>query len=95
MILSKEKSTIYMETIKETLFSNWNFMRWVRLALGIVAGVQAFEFHDTLLGFLSAFLLFQSLTNTGCCGAGSCSVPMSGKKSKKIEEIEFEEVTEK
>ncbi len=80
-----------METIKETLFSNWNFMRWLRLALGIVAGVQAIAFHDTLLGFLSAFLLFQSLTNTGCCGSGGCAVPRS-KVVEKNQEIEFEEI---
>lgn len=80
-----------METIKETLFSNWNFMRWVRLALGIVAGIQAIEFHDTLLGFLSVFLLFQSLTNTGCCGSGGCAVPRS-KTIEKDQEIEFEEI---
>lgn len=81
-----------METIKETLFSNWNFMRWVRLALGIVAGIQAIEFHDTFLGFLSVFLLFQSLTNTGCCGAGACGVPRSKTNSQKIEETEYEEI---
>ena len=80
-----------METIKETLFSNRNFMRWVRLALGIAAGIQAIEFHDTLLGFLSVFLLFQSLTNTGCCGSGGCAVPRS-KRVEKDQEIEFEEI---
>ena len=80
-----------METIKETFFSNWNFMRLVRLALGIVAGIQAIEFHDTLLGFLSVFLLFQSLTNTGCCGSAGCAVPRS-KKVEKDQEIQFEEI---
>jgi hypothetical protein len=83
-----------METIKETLFSNWNFMRWVRLGLGIIAGIQAIQYHDTLLGFLSVFLLFQSLTNTGCCGAGGCAVPRS-KNIQKDQEIEFEEVKDK
>lgn len=83
-----------METIKETLFSSWNFMRWLRLALGIIAGIQAIQFHDTLLGFLSVFLLFQSLTNTGCCGAGGCAVPRS-PKIEKHQEIEFEEIKDK
>jgi len=64
-----------MKTIKQTLFTDWHFMRWLRLGLGIVAAVQAIIFHDTLLGFLSAFLLFQTVTNTGCCGAGACAVP--------------------
>lgn len=64
-----------MNTIKQTLFTNWNFMRWLRLAIGIYAGVQAIQMHDMFLGLLSGFLLFQSLTNTGCCGAGGCAVP--------------------
>ncbi len=81
-----------METIKEKLFSNWNFMRWLRLALGIVAGIQAIELHDTLLGLLSVFLLFQSLTNTGCCGSGYCSVPRSKTNSQNIQETEYEEI---
>ncbi|MGN6601332.1 MAG: hypothetical protein ACTHK8_02720 [Ginsengibacter sp.] len=81
-----------METIRETLFSNWNFMRWLRLVLGIIAGIQAIQFHDTLLGFLSAFLLFQSLTNTGCCGAGGCSVPRQRQEPTKTEDTTYEEV---
>ncbi|MEO8711559.1 MAG: hypothetical protein ABI405_05515 [Parafilimonas sp.] len=64
-----------MNTIKQTLFSNWHFMRWLRLAIGIYAGVKAIQLNDMLLGFLSAFLLIQSLTNTGCCAAGGCAVP--------------------
>ncbi|MEO8719534.1 MAG: hypothetical protein ABI297_08770 [Ginsengibacter sp.] len=64
-----------MESIKQTLFADWNFMRWLRLGLGIIVGIQAFEMHDPLLGFLSAFLLFQSVTNTGCCGGARCAIP--------------------
>ena len=84
-----------METIKQTLFTNWHPMRWLRLGLGIIAGVQAIIFHDTLLGFLSAFLLFQTVTNTGCCNAGACAVPKQKIKKGAIQEIEFEEVKEK
>jgi len=84
-----------METIKQILFTNWHLMRWLRLGLGIIAGIQAFIFHDTLLGFLSAFLLFQTVTNTGCCGAGACAVPKQKIKNGAIQEIEFEEVKEK
>lgn len=81
-----------METIKQTLFTNWGLMRWLRLVLGIIAGAQAIQFHETILGFLSAFLIFQALTNTGCCGVGGCRVP---KKNSKNTEITFEEIKEK
>ena len=81
-----------METIKATLFSNWNFMRWARLTIGIVAGVQAIMLHESLLGLLSVFLIFQSLTNTGCCGSRGCAVPRSKSDIVKRKEAEYEEV---
>jgi hypothetical protein len=81
-----------METIKQTLFTNWHFMRWLRLGLGLVIGIQAIQNHEPVLGLLSAFLLFQAVTNTGCCGANGCAVPTSKKPSHKQEEIEFEEL---
>jgi hypothetical protein len=62
-----------MNAMKQTLFSNWHVMRWLRLVVGIIAGIQAVQFHETILGFLSAFLLLQSLTSTGCCGADGCA----------------------
>lgn len=81
-----------METIKATLFSNWNFMRWARLAIGIVAGVQAIMLHESILGLLSVFLVFQSLTNTGCCGSAGCAVPRSKAGKVKMEEADYEEI---
>lgn len=81
-----------METIKQTLFTNWNFMRWVRLGLGLIIGIQAIQNHEPVLGLLSAFLLFQAITNTGCCGSNGCAVPRSKKATHKHEEIEFEEL---
>lgn len=81
-----------MEIIKQTLFTNWNFMRWVRLGLGLIIGIQAIQNHEPVLGLLSAFLLFQAITNTGCCGSNGCAVPSSKKATHKHEEIEFEEL---
>ena len=84
-----------MEAIKQTLFTNWHFMRWLRLGLGIFITIQAIQHHDTLSGFIAAFFLFQAVTNTGCCGAGGCSVPTRKNNTDKVQEIEFEEVKEK
>lgn len=50
-------------------------MRWLRLGLGLLLAVQAYQMHDTLSGLLAGFLFFQALTNTGCCGNNNCSVP--------------------
>ena len=81
-----------MRAITQTLFTNWHFMRWLRLAVGIYAAVQAVQLHDTMLGFFGAFFLIQAVTNTGCCGVQSCAAPVSKKNSDKIEEVDFEEI---
>lgn len=81
-----------MNTIAQTLFTGWHFMRWLRLTVGIYAAVQAFTMHDNMLGFFSAFFLFQAVTNTGCCGAQGCAVPAPKSKSQKTQEVEFEEI---
>jgi hypothetical protein len=76
-----------METIKEILFTNWNFVRWVRLGLGIIVGILAIQMQDGLLGLLAAFFLFQSFTNSGCCAYNSCPVPKStDNKPKELDE---------
>lgn len=84
-----------METLKQTLFTNWNFMRWLRLAIGPYVLVQAVMMHDNMLGFFGAFFLFQAVTNTGCCGTQGCAVPITKKNSTKADEIEFEEIKSK
>ena len=78
--------------IKQTLFTGWHLMRWLRLGLGVFISVQAIQNHDPLSGILAAFFLFQAATNTGCCGANGCAVPVSKDTSEKTVDVEFEEV---
>lgn len=81
-----------METLKQTLFSNWNFLRWLRLAIGAYVLVRAVMMHDNMLGFFGAFFLFRAVTNTGCCGTQGCAVPATKKNSTKADKVEFEEI---
>jgi hypothetical protein len=81
-----------MENIKQILFNNWNFMRWLRLGVGIIIGVQAILHHDIMLGFFATFFLFQAITNTGCCGAGGCAVPAKKSQEDKVQDMEFKEI---
>lgn len=81
-----------MNTIKATLLYNWHFMRVFRLGLGIFIAIQAVKMHDAFSGLIAAFFLFQSVTNTGCCGSQGCSTTASINNSDKIEDIEFEEI---
>lgn len=86
-----------MNTIRNLtggLLTGWHFMRWLRLALGLFIAVQAVQMHDGLAGMIAVFLLFQVVTNTGCCGAQGCAVPMNNNKPVKIDEVDFEEVVD-
>ena len=84
-----------METLinfRQSLLSNWHFMRWLRLGIGLFVGYQGVIAHDALAGFIAAFLLFQAVSNTGCGGVGGCAVPTTKKKDSTVEDVEFEEV---
>jgi hypothetical protein len=78
--------------IKETLLSDWNFMRILRLGLGIYISVQAVETQSMISMIFAVFLLFQAITNTGCCGSNGCSVSIKKNNSDKTEKIEYDEV---
>jgi hypothetical protein len=78
-----------------TLLSDWNFMRFVRLGLGVYIGIQAFETQSILSGLLSAFLLYQVVTNTGCCGSNGCALPKRKNNTDTTEDVTFEEITSK
>jgi hypothetical protein len=80
-----------MEIIKQTLFTGWNFMRWVRLAFGVFFAVQAIQTHDTLVGLVSAFFLLTAISNTGCCGNKSCTMGNVQKNSMKTAKAESKE----
>ena len=72
-----------MTNIIKKLTSGWHVMRIVRLGVGILAAVEAIRSHDYAIGILSAFFLYQAITDTGCCGAVGCAVPppQNGNKS--------------
>ncbi len=78
--------------LKQTLLTGWHFMRWFRLIIGIIIGVQAIQMHHPISGFIAAFFIFQAVTNTGCCGTNQCTAPSRPVDAKNIEDIEFEEV---
>ncbi|MDR9417852.1 hypothetical protein [Gracilimonas sp.] len=67
---------------------NWHTMRWVALSIGIFLAVMAIWYQDIFTGFLSAFFVFQAVTNTGCMVSQSCGVPQQ-KEFKNTEESEI------
>ena len=84
-----------METIKQTLFTGWHLMRWLRLVFGIIFMVQAIEMHDMMVGLIAGFFLVTAITNIGCCGAGRCAAPITKDEVNIHKEISYEEVKSK
>lgn len=76
----------------QRIFSDWNFMRFLRLGIGIYFAVQAVATLEIFSGVIAAFFLYQAISNTGCCGASGCAVPNAKSKIDNPEEVELIEV---
>lgn len=79
----------------QTLLTGWNFMRGLRLVLGVIFLMQAIELRDIITGLIATFFLFQAITNTGCCGSNGCAVPKNKTNIEDIQDVTFEEVKSK
>ena len=77
---------------KQTLLTNWNFMRFLRLGIGIYIAVQAIETQSVFSGIVAVFFIYQAVTNTGCCGTNGCAVPIKKSNPDKTEDVDFEEI---
>lgn len=69
---------------------SWNFIRALRLALGIFIIVQGVEAKDWLFVALGGLFSLMPLLNIGCCGVSGCDVPVLN--NNKSEDISYEEV---
>lgn len=72
----------------KTILQGWNFMRILRLVLGVVILVQSIIAKDTLIIILGAAFGGMALANVGCCGANGCAVNTPIKTQK----IDYEEL---
>jgi hypothetical protein len=76
-----------------TILQNWNFMRFLRLGMGIWLVYSAIVDHQPLLGLLGGIFALQSIMNVGCCGSGGCATPNYRQQNlTKTEDTLYEEV---
>jgi len=66
-----------MNTIKQRLLTDWNFARFLRLALGMWMLAWAIQTGEWAAAVFGGLFLFMALSNTGCCGSQTCSLPNS------------------
>jgi hypothetical protein len=64
----------------ERILKGWNFMRVVRLLIGLYAGWQSVVMQEWMLGLAGVFVAGTALMNVGCCGVNSCQ-PMIKTKT--------------
>ncbi len=75
----------------KTILQNWNFMRMLRLVLGIAILVQGIVARDAVTIILGAAFGGMTVANIGCCGAGGCAVNTRFTNNK-TDDIHYEEV---
>lgn len=81
-----------MSAVLDRLAATWSPMRIIRLAFGLLLGVEAIKQQDWAIGAISAFFLYQAITDTGCCSSASTCAPQVRKGNNHTDEIEFEEI---
>jgi hypothetical protein len=79
------------KTMFKSLTQNWNFMRFFRLIIGLIALVEAFRSYDILVGIFGSIIVGMAILNAGC-GAQGCATPVDHSKKTDLDEVEYEEV---
>jgi len=77
--------------MKQAIFSNWDFMRFLRLGLGVAIVVQAAMAGSWAMGIAGLLFTAMPVFNIGCCGSGGCDTP-AGKTNGTTDDIQYEEV---
>lgn len=68
--------------MKDKLLNDWNFMRAVKLLLGVYVTYDAIVSKQYFLLILAALFLYQAIFNVSTCGINGCSVKPTPLKEK-------------
>lgn len=83
--------------MKTILTTGWNFMRVLRIVIGIWALAFTVRDHDVLTGVAGALILFTGFFNVGCCTMRTCGTGYNKSdaaqyQQEKNEQAVFEEI---
>ena len=67
-------------------------MRVLRLVIGIMVMIQAYQQGSWSLSIAGFFVMILAIANLGCCGAAGCSVNSYRRKDNSKNEITYEEL---
>lgn len=65
--------------MKNLLLKNWDFVRTLRLLIGLGVGGYAAWAGDYFLATLGGLFILQAVFNLSCCGSSGCSVASQKK----------------
>ncbi|GAB2832196.1 hypothetical protein [Ferruginibacter profundus] len=77
--------------MKQAILHHWNFIRFIRLGMGIAIIFQAVAVKDVLFSIAGLLLTAMAVFNIGCCGAGGCHTAVQNSKEP-VKEVGYEEV---
>jgi len=78
--------------MKHIIFSGWNFIRVLRLVLGIIVVGQGGIEKDWMIVAAGILFSLTAVFNIGCCGVSGCHMPVSKKNDVKTGEVIYEEI---
>ena len=74
------------------MLKNWNFMRFLRLAMGIFIIAQGVVLHQWMYVIFGVFFSAMPILNIGCCANNNCNTNTKLNKKDKKEDLVYEEV---
>ena len=77
--------------IKDRIFQRWDWLRVIRLIIGVSVVFQSVFMQSWLLTTAGIMLTAMAVLNIGC-GLNGCSVPVRRTQATDAKEINFEEI---
>jgi len=68
--------------MRKVIFSNWNYVRAVRLLIALAILAEAIHARDILFGIAGVLFMLLVIFNMGCCSAGSCNISVKKSSEK-------------
>lgn len=74
----------------KAIFQGWNFVRILRLGLGIAILIQGIIEKEIIMMVLGVLFGGMALANIGCCGTNGCAI--NNRSTSKTQNTEYEEL---
>jgi hypothetical protein len=71
--------------MKNKILANWNFIRIIRLIVGIIIIIEAVTSKNYILAIPGVFFAGMAVLNSSCCNngncnTGNCDIPIKNKE---------------